>query len=103
MIIENDDNLNLLTIESDTYFILGFLRGSGQDSPRHFIAKLINDELKEMKFIDDNQYGFTHLAKIIESTGFTEEAFKWLFPFNSTSLDKVKSTNLSLADRWNKL
>ena len=100
-----NDNLVLTTIEydkeSNDYFIMGFLRDLQTGvAKRFFIAKLIDDELKDMKFIERKEYDFLCLAKIVEFEGFTEESYYWLFVFKSVSLSDLKSMNLSLSSLW---
>ena len=48
-------------------FILGYYRDkeTGRAS-KFFISKLIDKELKEMKFIDEKSHGFLDAAKIVE-------------------------------------
>ena len=100
-----NDNLVLTTIEydkeSNDYFIMGFLRDLQTGvAKRFFIAKLIDDEIKEMKFIERKEYDFLCLAKIVEFEGFTEESYNWLFVFKTVSLSDLKSMNLSLSSLW---
>lgn len=100
-----NDNLVLTTIEydkeSNDYFIMGFLRDLQTGvAKRFFIAKLIDDELKDMKFIERKEYDFLCLAKIVEFEGFTEESYNWLFVFKTVSLSDLKSMNLSLSSLW---
>lgn len=100
-----NDNLVLTTIEydkeSDDYFIMGFFRDlQTRVAKRFFIAKLIDDELKDMKFIESTEHHFLCLAKMVEFAGFTEESYYWLFVFKTISLSDLKSMNLSLSSLW---
>ena len=99
-----NDNLVLTTIEydkeSNDYFIMGFLRDSQtRVAKRFFIAKLIDDELKDMEFIESAEYDFLCLAKMVEFAGFTEESYYWLFVFKTVSLSDLKSMNLFLLSK----
>lgn len=104
-LFDENDNLVLSIVEldkkSNDYFVLGFLRDlQTRVATRFFVAKLIDDELKEMKFIDETEYGFLNLAKFVEFAGFTEESYNWLFVFKTVSLSNLKSMNLSLSNKW---
>lgn len=100
----NDLELSMVEFdkESNNYFILGFLRDvQTKVAKSFFIAKLIGEELQEMKFIDETEYLFMIAAKRVESAGFTEESYKWLFIFKTVSLSDLKLMNFSLSNKWN--
>mgnify|MGYP003308457137 CR=1 FL=1 len=65
-----------------------------------FISKLIDKELKEVKFIDEKSHGFLCVAKSVEFAGFTEESYNWMFIFKIISLNELKLMDLSLSNLW---
>ena len=101
----NEDYLVIDEVEYDSelnsYFVLGFYRDKEtRCASKFFIAKLINKELKEMKFIDEKSHGFLCAAKIVEFAGFTEESYNWIFIFKIISLNELKLMDLSLSNLW---
>lgn len=105
-LLDTNDNLVLSIIEfdkeSNNYFLLGFLRDlQTKVAKSFFIAKLIGEELQDMKFIDEAEYSFLIAAKNVEFAGFTEDSYKWSFIFQTVSLNDLKSMNLSLSHKWN--
>ena len=105
-LLDEDDCLVLSTIECDKeandYFVLGFLRDlQTKVAKRFFVAKLFDNELKDIRFINEAEFDFLEHAKKVEFAGFTDEAYEWLFPFKTISLSKLKSMNLSLSSIWN--
>ena len=100
---ENDLVINWVEYDSElnSYFILGYYRDkeTGRAS-KFFISKLIDKELKEMKFIDEKSHGFLCAAKFVEFAGFTEESYNWIFIFKNISLNELKLMDLSLSNLW---
>ncbi len=92
--VEYDRKLN-------SYFILEFYRDKETKcASKFFIAKLINKEIKEMKFIDEKSYGSLCAAKIVEFAGFTKESYNWIFIFKNISLNELKLMDLSMLNLW---
>ena len=101
----NEDYLVINKVEYDrklnSFFILGFYRDKETKcASKVFIAKLINKELKEMKFIDEKSYGSLCAAKIVEFAGFTKESYNWIFIFKNISLNELKLMDLSMLNLW---
>lgn len=104
-LFDRRDDLVLSVIEydkeSNDYFILGFLRDlQTRVANKFFVARLFNDELHDMKIIDEKAYGFLCSAKAIEFSGFTEESYNWWFVFKTVSLNELKLMDLSLFNLW---
>ena len=95
-VIEYDEKL-------DDYFVLGLSRGQETKAAKSFfVARLVDDELQDMRVIDEATYLFLRFAKSVEFAGFTEESYKWWFLFKTITLDELKSMNLSLSHFWKK-
>lgn len=65
-----------------------------------FVAKLINRQLEEIRYVDNFTFMFYTVAKQVEFAGFTEESYRWLFLFCTNSLSELKKMNLSLSNLW---
>lgn len=108
-LFEEDRNTVIQIIEydkaTDMYYILGFIRTSGNSPAKDFVAKFVNDELQDMKYINgDVTFSLTFkFYKILEKSGFTEESYKWLVIDKRVTLDQIKNMDLSLASLWSKL
>ena len=105
-LLNDNDNLVISVIEYDKelkeYFVLGFIRNSQTKvANEYFVCKLENGKLNDIKYISESEYGFFRFAKAVESAGFTEESYKWLFIFKTVSLSDLKTMNLSLSNLWN--
>lgn len=107
-LFEEDRNTVIQIIEYDkateTYYVLGFIRTSGNSPAKDFVAKFVNDELQDMKYINgDVTFSLTFkFYKILEKSGFTEESYKWLVIDKRVTLDQIKNMDLSLASLWSK-
>lgn len=104
-LLEDDDLIGLCHIEydqkADDYFILGLIRDSEtRCASKFFISKFINDKLEDIRYIDQKQHGFILMAKNVETSGFTEESYKWNFIFKTKSLNELKTMDLSLSSLW---
>lgn len=102
-----DENLALNAIEYDNelncYFILGFYRDvKTRYASKYFIARFIDDKLEDIRFIDEKESHFLLLAKNLDFCGYTEEAYDWLWPFKSYSLEQIKGLKVSLSKVWKK-
>ena len=96
-LFDTNDNLVLSLIEfdkkTDTYFILGFERMSNTGENTHFVSKLENDELVEIKYISKE----VHLNYIIsknENLVYPSFLLKLLF--------KNRNSFKSLYEMWAK-
>ncbi len=108
-LFEDDKITQLQIIEYDqvteTFYVLGFIRTLGDFSTKSFVAKFLNDELQEMKYVNGDAFfplTFTFYKKL-EKCGFTEESYKWLVMDKTITLEQIKKMDLSLASLWSKL
>ncbi len=104
-LFEDNEDLVLSIIEYDkescNYFILGLIRDSQTRAANaFFVAKLIDDKLSDMKYIDEATYDFYVSSKNVEACGFTEKAYNWLILFKTVSLKELKTMDLSLLNLW---
>ena len=92
--IEYDKDLN-------EYFILGFFRDlAKKQATKNFVAKLVEDNLQEIKFISEATYFKYAFAKIVEFSGFTQMAYDFTIPFKTISLKELSNMDLSLSSLW---
>ena len=87
-LLNDNDNLVISVIEYD------------KELKEYFVCKLENGKLNDIKYNSESEYGFFRFAKAVESSGFTEESYKWLFIFKTVSLSGLKTMNLSLSNLW---
>lgn len=104
-LFEDDDLIVLCHIEHDheanVYFILGLIRDKEtRCASEFFVSKFINDRLEDIRYIDQKQHSFILMAKSVETSGFTEESYKWSFVFKIKSLNELKTMDLSLSSLW---
>lgn len=104
-LFENDTEHELSVIEydkdTDDYYVLGCsIAPLDKQIDKCFVAKLINRQLEEIRYVDNFTFMFYTVAKQVEFAGFTEESYRWLFLFCTNSLSELKKMNLSLSNLW---
>jgi WD40 repeat protein len=105
-ILGDDPNLVLSSIEydkpSDTIFLLGYFRDQNSGvATRFFVAKLINDELKDLLYISEKEHQFYRGYKALERRGFTEKAKRWSsLAYHGYDLDTIEQEGHSLKKLW---
>jgi hypothetical protein len=105
-ILGDDPNLVLSSIEydkpSDTIFLLGYFRDQNSGvATRFFVAKLINDELKDLLYISEKEHQFYRGYKDLERRGFTEKAKRWSsLAYHGYDLDTIEQEGHSLKKLW---
>ena len=95
--------LDIIEFDNDTnsYYLLGFLRDNNNIASEFFVAKLCDDELKDIKFISEKEYNFYHEYKKLEFTGFAEKAKKWSgLKYSGYDLNNIENEKYSLAELW---
>lgn len=85
--IEFDENTN-------TYYVLGFLRGEDRVIKHGFVAKFNNDKIENIIALSENEYEFYISYKRLQMFGFTEKMYDWTY---GCKLDELKSMNHTLA------
>ncbi len=104
ILFTDDDKTVLRTVEydsqSDTYFLLGFLRDSNGIAHKFFVAKLVDDSLSEMKFISEKTYWFYKEYFDLKMHGFTKKVKEWS-ELERSELDRIENKNYSLSKLWN--
>ena len=86
--IEYDETTN-------TYFVLGFVRGSNLVIKHGFVAKFEDEQIKNITPLSNNEYDFYKNYKRLQLHGFTEKTYDW--SDFECELDKLKSVNYTLA------
>lgn len=105
-ILGDDPMLVLSSVEydefSDTTFLLGYFRDENSGvAARFFVAKLINDELKDLYYISENEHQFYRGYKSLELKGFTEKAKRWSsLAYHGYDLDTIEQEGHSLKKLW---
>ncbi len=92
--IEFDKNTN-------SYYILGFVRGDDLVIKHGFISKFENQRIENIASLSVEEYEFFCLYKSLEKRGFTEKAYQWTHHMNY-ELDELKNMNLTLAKLYTK-
>ena len=105
-ILGDNPNLVLTSLEydepSDTVFILGYFRDENSGvASRFFVAKLINDELRDLLYISEKEHHFYKGYKDLERRGFTEKAKCWsTLAYHGYDLDAINRAGHSLKKLW---
>ena len=101
-VIEYDEN-------TDCYYVLGILYSPETTMANTwFVAKLVDDELVDVRYITEGERDFANAVNHIKVMGYTEKAFQWsAFRYKKEyddrykiSLDEIKALNYSLAALW---
>lgn len=100
--IDIDDKMMVKHIEFDkntnSYYVLGFVRGDDRVLQNGFIAEFENNQIKNITAIPENEYRFYRSYKHLEIMGFSEKAYEW--SYMDYELDELKSMNRTLADLY---
>lgn len=104
-LFSDDLKTKLSTIEFDndtnSYYLLGFLRDNKITASEFFVAKLCDDELKDIKYISEKEHDFYRGYKDLESKGFTEKAKEWsILKYSGYDLNNIENEKYSLAELW---
>lgn len=77
---ENDEKIVLKNLEFDKNnicFLLGFMRNDAGVFDHGFIAKLVSNNLKDIKILDEDKYEYLLAFKNWEDHGFSDKALEW--------------------------
>lgn len=83
---------------TNTYFVLGFIRGTNTGYIQFFVAKFEDSQIKDITSIYENEYNFYDSYKNLEIHGFTQKKFEW--SYINCELDELKSSNHSLKELY---
>ncbi len=98
--------VNPIEFDKDTnsYYLLGYIRGDDGVFKTPFIAKFENSEITDITEISREEYDFYYWYKQLQKSGFTEKAYRFSnFYIKSKpasipyELDKLKAMDCSLA------
>ena len=94
------DKVTVSHIESvnDEYYVLGFMRGDDGVLSDCYVGKFVNNKIKDIQIISEQEHEFYEDYLSLKITGFTEKAYQW--DYFGVELDKLKSENYSLAKLW---
>ena len=79
-LFENDEKIVLKNLEFDQNnicYLLGFMRVGAGVFDYGFIAKLISNNLKDLKILDKDKYEYLLAFKNWEDHGFSDKALEW--------------------------
>lgn len=79
-LFENDEKIVLKNLEFDQNnicYLLGFMRDGAGVFDYGFIAKLISNNLKDLKILDEDKYEYLLAFKNWEDHGFSDKALEW--------------------------
>ena len=95
-----DENMMVSHIEliNGEYYVLGFLRGNDRVLSTHFIGKFVDEDIKDVVFISEQEHEFYRDYLDLKMMGFTEKVYEW--SRLEITLDKLKNTDHSLAKLW---
>lgn len=101
-ILERDSDLVLRTLQfvDGTPYVLYFYRG--EHTIHYYVAKLIDDELRDPCEIKENIYQFYYCYLSLSANGFTEKAKKWsaLAMQEGYDLSTIQNHHHTLAKLW---
>ena len=80
------------------YYVLGFLRGADRVLSNCFVGKYIDNEIKDIVLISEQEHEFYDDYLSLKIMGFTEKAYEW--DRFEIALDKLKTAEHSLAKLW---
>lgn len=91
-------------LSDDTVYLTGFERKKiSSVAHRWFVAKLIGDSLRDIRYMSADEHEFYVSYKKLETSGFAEKAVQWsYFKDKREELLKARREQLSLAELWNK-
>ena len=87
-----------IEVTDGEFYVLGFLRGSGNISYRCFVGKFADGQIKDIRIISKHDGWFYENYSDLKIMGFTEKAHKW--HELDTPLEELKQLNDSLANLW---
>ena len=94
---------------SGSYYVLGVLYSEETGVANEwFVARLVDDELTDMRYITEADSDFYGAVNVLKITGYTEKAFEWsAFRYKKAyddrykiSLEEIKALNCSLKTLW---
>lgn len=80
ILFENDEKIVLKNLEFDqnnSCYLLGFMRDDAGVFDYGFIAKLVSNNLKDIKILDKDKYEYLLAFKNWEDHGFSDKALEW--------------------------
>ena len=83
-------------IETERYYLLGFIRNTPHGDNAYFVGRLAQDSLSDIEYITENEYEFYHEYKEFETSGFTSKS-ALMIPYD---IDKFKECKHTLAKLW---
>ncbi len=108
---ENTDmKLGCVEINGGEIYLSGFFRkkqsgllGKHQigAAEKFFVARLVGDEICDIRYISESDYGFCTDYKRVEMSGFTEKE-KELSDISEEELTKARDNGFSIAQMWRK-
>ena len=98
VLINEDMSLNHIEFDPDTntYYVLGFLRDADRIYDYGFVAKFEDDRVKNIIAITDKEYDVYDCYKLLQIRGFTQETYKHL-ELHDCEIDKLQIMNHTLA------
>ncbi|WP_373154769.1 YncE family protein [Clostridium sp. AUH-JLR23] len=101
-LFENDEKIVLKNLEFDqnnTCYLLGFMRDDVGVFDYGFIAKLVSNNLKDIKILDKDKYEYLSAFKNWEDHGFSNKALEW-----SSKLKNIEAIEkTTIIDTYNDL
>ena len=101
-ILDNDFSRVLtgidLETETETVFLLGFIRNRDGIASEYFVGKLRGDELDDVVSITDREHDFYERYLRLKMLGFSDKAYRW--SYFDMELEKLKNADHSLAKLW---
>ena len=85
-------------VETETVFLLFFLRNKIGEASRFFVGKLNGDELDDVINISRNEHDFYQSYIHLKMEGFTDKAYQW--SYFDIELEKLKNADHSLYKLW---
>ena len=90
--------------ETDSYYVMGIIFGEAEKDSRHFVARLVEDAVADMRLITQADFDFYRAVISVKDCGCTEKSFEWSeFKYKrehdryNLTLDQIKALDSSLA------
>ncbi len=95
-LFNNDDKtvLDNLEFDKDTCYVLGFMRGKSGVLDYGFVAEFSNDEITDIKKIDEKRFDYIRAYKSWEDDGFTDKALQWSLLKDEDCIEKVSLSEI---------
>ena len=87
-------------VETETVFLLFFLRNKVGEASRFFVGKLNGDELDDVINISRNEHDYYQSYIHLKMEGFTDKAYHDFCPADTEILEKLKNADHSLYKLW---